>query len=94
MGAAIGWGALAAGALTYFALDDLVERTGDAGSGGPLALGAFLDGIPEQTLGRAAAVPANANRRAERSDAGRTAEGVRRLRCETVIAAAQYLSRR
>lgn len=50
---------LAAGALTYFALDRVVERRGrrgkDAGaaeedSGSALALGAFLDGIPEQLV--------------------------------------------
>jgi ZIP family zinc transporter len=47
---------LAAGALTYFALDQLVERLdvagGRAGSGGgtALALGALLDGIPEQMV--------------------------------------------
>jgi ZIP family zinc transporter len=48
---------LAAGALTYFALDRLVERRGGGnggegqeGSGTALALGAFLDGIPEQMV--------------------------------------------
>jgi zinc transporter, ZIP family len=49
---------LAIGAITYFALDRLVGRrsrsgtSGDAGdSAGPaLALGAFLDGIPEQAV--------------------------------------------
>lgn len=50
---------LAAGALTYFALNRVVERRGrrgkDAGaaeedSGSALALGAFLDGIPEQLV--------------------------------------------
>jgi ZIP family zinc transporter len=38
---------LAAGALTYFALDGLVERMGEGAS---LALGALLDGIPEQMV--------------------------------------------
>ena len=49
---AVGIG-LAAGALTYFALSRIVERKlGGPGSGaGPaLALGAFLDGIPEQLV--------------------------------------------
>jgi ZIP family zinc transporter len=47
-GAAVGVG-LAAGALTYYACDGLVEsRSG--GAGGALALGAFLDGIPEQLV--------------------------------------------
>jgi ZIP family zinc transporter len=43
---------LAVGAVTYFALDRLLaRRSGSAGNGGPaLALGAFLDGIPEQTV--------------------------------------------
>jgi ZIP family zinc transporter len=46
---------LAAGALTYFGLDTLLEtRTGsggnDAGAGVALALGALLDGIPEQLV--------------------------------------------
>ena len=45
--AAIGAG-LAVGAFTYFGLDRLVERK-DSG-GGALALGAFLDGIPEQMV--------------------------------------------
>jgi zinc transporter, ZIP family len=48
-----GWVALglAAGALTYFALDRLLDRRARGGSaaGTALALGAFLDGIPEQT---------------------------------------------
>ena len=50
---------LAAGALVYYLLDGAVARIGSAGRGGsgrasgsnagtPLALGAFLDGIPEQ----------------------------------------------
>jgi ZIP family zinc transporter len=47
---------LAVGAFTYFALDRLVGRRsagkgGDGASAGPaLALGAFLDGIPEQLV--------------------------------------------
>ena len=40
---------LAAGALTYFAADRPIERRPDAG-GSALALGAFLDGIPEQLV--------------------------------------------
>lgn len=40
---------LAAGALTYFVLDRPIERKPDAG-GSALALGAFLDGIPEQLV--------------------------------------------
>jgi zinc transporter, ZIP family len=49
---ATGWVAvgLAAGALTYFTADGLVERMGGADQGGPLALGALLDGIPEQAV--------------------------------------------
>ena len=49
--ASVGVG-LAAGALTYFVLSRLVERTGPGGAGGgtALALGAFLDGIPEQAV--------------------------------------------
>jgi ZIP family zinc transporter len=47
-----GWVALglAAGALTYFTLDGLLDRHSGAGgaAGTSLALGAFLDGIPEQ----------------------------------------------
>jgi ZIP family zinc transporter len=48
---AVGIG-LAAGAITYFVLARLVERIGPGGEGGgtALALGAFLDGIPEQTV--------------------------------------------
>ena len=49
-GAAVGIG-LAAGALTYYVCDGAIERRGgksDAGAG--LALGAFLDGIPEQLV--------------------------------------------
>jgi ZIP family zinc transporter len=38
---------LAGGAITYFTLNRMVARTGPGGS---LALGAFLDGIPEQTV--------------------------------------------
>ena len=38
---------LAAGALTYFVLNRRLERGGGSG-GSSLALGAFLDGIPEQ----------------------------------------------
>lgn len=49
---------LAVGAFTYFALDRLVGRRsrrgngkgGDGNAGSALALGAFLDGIPEQTV--------------------------------------------
>ena len=48
---------LAAGAITYFALDRVVGRRGaarrrpaGAGAGTALALGAFLDGIPEQAV--------------------------------------------
>ena len=40
---------LAAGSFTYFALDRPIERRPDAG-GSALALGAFLDGIPEQLV--------------------------------------------
>ena len=40
---------LAGGALTYFLLDRVVERRPDSG-GAPLALGALLDGIPEQAV--------------------------------------------
>jgi ZIP family zinc transporter len=45
-------GGLAVGALTYFGLDRLVERraSGGGGAGQALALGAFLDGIPEQAV--------------------------------------------
>ncbi|HEX4691871.1 MAG TPA: hypothetical protein VH276_14350 [Solirubrobacteraceae bacterium] len=48
---------LAGGAITYFALDRLVARPrharrrgASANAGSALALGAFLDGIPEQTV--------------------------------------------
>jgi zinc transporter, ZIP family len=50
---AVAGGGLALGAVTYFALDRLVARRshGDGDDSGPaLALGAFLDGIPEQTV--------------------------------------------
>src|SRR6478735_6115769 len=46
-------GGLAAGAITYFALDRVVGRRGTGAGGGAgtaLALGAFLDGIPEQAV--------------------------------------------
>jgi ZIP family zinc transporter len=42
---------LAVGAVTYFVCDRLIERrwpARDSGAGAALALGAFLDGIPEQ----------------------------------------------
>src|SRR6185312_14793625 len=49
-GAAVG-GGLAVGALTYFGLDRVVERrSSGAGAGPALALGAFLDGLPEQAV--------------------------------------------
>jgi zinc transporter, ZIP family len=53
-GAAVGAG-LGVGAITYFVLNRLVERRGSgraagAGAGPALALGAFLDGIPEQMV--------------------------------------------
>src|SRR3954451_8815098 len=42
---------LGGGALTYFTLDRLLARRGGGGGAGPaLALGAFLDGIPEQAV--------------------------------------------
>jgi zinc transporter, ZIP family len=51
--AALGVG-LAAGALSYYAADGVVEQMGGRGgggaAGGPLALGALLDGIPEQAV--------------------------------------------
>jgi len=52
-GVAIGGGGavavgLALGALTYFVCDGLIERPGKSDAGAALALGAFLDGIPEQ----------------------------------------------
>ena len=48
----LGWTAagLAAGAATYFLLDGVVERRPSSGAGTALALGAFLDGIPEQLV--------------------------------------------
>ena len=48
---AVGLG-LAAGALVYFVLARAVEHLGPGGGGGgtALALGAFLDGIPEQAV--------------------------------------------
>ena len=45
---AVGTG-LAIGALTYFGVDRLIER-GGRGGGSALALGALLDGIPEQMV--------------------------------------------
>ena len=49
-GAAVGVG-LALGALTFFTLDGVVTRRGGrSAAGGSLALGAFLDGIPEQAV--------------------------------------------
>ncbi len=47
----LGWTAagLAAGALTYYLLDGAIERRFSA-AGTALALGAFLDGIPEQLV--------------------------------------------
>ncbi|MBJ7330258.1 MAG: hypothetical protein JHC95_10195 [Solirubrobacteraceae bacterium] len=43
---------LGAGALTYFSLDWLIDRSSSGGddAGTSLALGAFLDGIPEQMV--------------------------------------------
>jgi ZIP family zinc transporter len=48
----LGWTAagLAAGALTYFLLDAAIDRRFAGGAGTSLALGAFLDGIPEQLV--------------------------------------------
>jgi zinc transporter, ZIP family len=49
-GGAVGLG-IAAGALTYFVCDTAIERrSGDSDAGAALALGAFLDGIPEQLV--------------------------------------------
>jgi zinc transporter, ZIP family len=49
-GGAVGLG-LAAGALVYYAANGAVERrTGEENVGAALALGAFLDGIPEQLV--------------------------------------------
>jgi ZIP family zinc transporter len=47
-----GWLALglAVGALTYFVLAGVVDRLPGSSAGGPLALGALLDGIPEQAV--------------------------------------------
>lgn len=41
---------VAAGALTYYVADRIVERKAAKGAGGPLAVGALLDGIPEQLV--------------------------------------------
>jgi ZIP family zinc transporter len=54
-GLAIGGGfsvalGLGAGALTYYFCDGLIERPGKSDAGAALALGAFLDGIPEQLV--------------------------------------------
>jgi zinc transporter, ZIP family len=54
-GVAIGGGlsvalGLGAGALTYYFCDGLIERPGKSDAGAALALGAFLDGIPEQLV--------------------------------------------
>jgi ZIP family zinc transporter len=48
----LGWTAagIAAGALTYFVLDGLIERRLSGAAGIGLALGAFLDGVPEQLV--------------------------------------------
>jgi ZIP family zinc transporter len=48
----LGWTAagLAAGATTYYLLDGMIERRPSSGAGTALALGAFLDGIPEQLV--------------------------------------------
>ena len=48
----LGWTAagLAAGAAAYYLLDGVIERRPESGAGAALALGAFLDGIPEQTV--------------------------------------------
>lgn len=48
----LGWTAagLAAGAMTYYMLDGVIERRPSGGAGTGLALGAFLDGIPEQLV--------------------------------------------
>jgi zinc transporter, ZIP family len=49
-GTAVGVG-LAVGALTYYVCDTEIERrSGDSDAGAALALGAFLDGIPEQLV--------------------------------------------
>ena len=54
-GVAVGGGlavavGLGAGALTYYFCDGLIERPGKSDAGAALALGAFLDGIPEQLV--------------------------------------------
>jgi zinc transporter, ZIP family len=41
---------LAVGALTYYVCDGLIERSGKSDAGAALALGALLDGIPEQLV--------------------------------------------
>jgi ZIP family zinc transporter len=41
---------LAVGALTYYGLDRAIDRPGSSSGGSALALGAFLDGIPEQMV--------------------------------------------
>ncbi|HUR85465.1 MAG TPA: hypothetical protein VMY78_08975 [Solirubrobacteraceae bacterium] len=48
----LGWTAagLGAGALAYYLLDGAIERRFAGGAGTALALGAFLDGIPEQLV--------------------------------------------
>jgi zinc transporter, ZIP family len=48
-GLAVGVG-LAVGALTYYVCSGLIERPGRSDAGDALALGAFLDGIPEQLV--------------------------------------------
>jgi zinc transporter, ZIP family len=49
-GAAVGVG-LGVGALTYYICDTEIERrSGDSDAGASLALGAFLDGVPEQLV--------------------------------------------
>ena len=49
-GAGITGVGLGVGALTYFGLDSLIERHASGEGGTALALGAFLDGIPEQLV--------------------------------------------
>jgi ZIP family zinc transporter len=48
----LGWTAvgLGTGALSYFLLDGAIDRRFAGGAGTSLALGAFLDGIPEQLV--------------------------------------------
>jgi zinc transporter, ZIP family len=48
-GAAVAIG-LAVGALTYYVCAGMIERPGKSDAGAALALGAFLDGIPEQLV--------------------------------------------